>query len=154
MVIVRLESLQRAIAAVAFVLLAAGTFQPFYLRIFFTDRAAMRSVLTELPYRQTPGLRSFLMEARKRTRPDEIIVFLAPYDTWEGGYRYSIRGARYALAGRTVRGVIGPDEVDLSSNLDRAEAVVAWRVPVPPGWEVVWSGNDGSVARRSAGGSR
>ena len=148
---VRLEPVRRAIAAAAFVLLVVGTFQPFYLRVFFADRKAMASFLTEVPYRQAPGLRPFLMEARTHTRPGDVIVFLAPFPTWEGGYRYSIRGARYLLAGRTVRGVIGPGDADLSPNLERADVLVAWRVPVPERWNVIWSGHDGVVARRGAG---
>lgn len=147
---VRLEPVQRAIAVAAFVLVAVGTFQPFYLRIFLADRPAMASFLTELPYRKTPGLRAFLVEAREHTRPGDVLVFLAPFPSWEGGYRYSMRGARYLLAGRTVRGLIGPGDADLSPNLERAELLVAWRVPVPEGWDIVWTGEGGAVATRSA----
>lgn len=146
------RSVQRLIGGVAFALLLAGTFQPFYVRILFADRSAMKPYLTELPYRKTPGLRAFLVEARERIRPGEVVVFLAPFETWEGGYRYAMRGARYILGGRTVRGVIGPYDVDLSSNLDQADVIVAWRAPVPTGWTVTWAGREGAVARREAEG--
>jgi hypothetical protein len=135
-------------AAAALALILAGGFQPFYLRIFVQDRAAMKAWITELPYRKTPGLRAFLGEARRHTAPGDVIAFAAPFERWEGGYRYAIRGARYILAGRTVRPLVGPGDEDLSRNLESADVVVAWQADVPPGWETVWSGMDGAVARR------
>ncbi|MGH9457992.1 MAG: hypothetical protein ACRD2J_10175 [Thermoanaerobaculia bacterium] len=144
----RRDWLRPALAAAAFALLFAGTFQPFYVRVFFADRQAAHAWLTELPYRKSPGLRSFLVEARRRTQPGDAIAFLVPYSRWEGGYRYALRGAKYILAGRTVHPVVGPRDVDLTENLDRANVIVAWQVPVPPGWEVTWAGEGGAVARR------
>ena len=137
------------LAAAALALILAGGFQPFYFRIFTADRAAYGAWLREVPLRRTPGLRAFLEEVRGRTRKGDVIAFVAPYDRWEGGYRYAIRGARYILAGRTVRGVVGPGDRDLSVNLARADLVVAWNAEVPPGFEVIWKGSGGALARRA-----
>ena len=141
-------NLRALLAAAGLALVLVGGFQPFYLQIFTADRAAMRSWLTELALRKTPGLRPFLEEARAHTRPGDVIAFVVPYDRWEGGYRYSMRGAQYILAGRTVRPLVGPGDVDFSRNLATANIVVAWKSGVPPGFRIVWSGGGGAVARR------
>ncbi len=142
----RLRSL---LAAAALALILIGGFQPFYLEIFTADRAVMKSWLTELAFRKTPGLRAFLEEARRHTASGDVVALVVPYDRWEGGYRYSMRGAQYILAGRTVRRLVGPGDTDLSQNLASANVVVAWNAEVPPGFETVWRGRGGAVARRA-----
>lgn len=141
-------NLRTLLAATGLALVLAGGFQPFYLRIFTADRAAIRSWLTELAFRKTPGLRPFLEEARAHTRPGDVIAFVVPYERWEGGYRYSMRGAQYILAGRTIRPLVGPGDADLSENLATANVVVAWNAEVPPGFRTVWREGGGAVARR------
>lgn len=141
--------LRSGLAAAGFALILVGGFQPFYLQIFVRDRDATRAWLTELPYRRTPGLRSFLEEARLRTRRGDAIAFLTPYSEWEGGYRYALRGTRYILAGRRVLALVGPPgDGDLSHNMARADLLLGWQTEVPPGWDVVWSGPGGYLARR------
>src|SRR5947208_17127379 len=101
--------LTRALALAAVVAIAAGAFEPFYLRIFTIDRARFATVLTELPYRKLPGVREFLLEVRERTKEGDAIAIAAPLHRaprWEGGYDYLYARALYLLAGRRVVPVI------------------------------------------------
>ncbi len=82
-------------------MIAAGAFEPFYLRIFTIDRAQLRASLIELPYRKLPGLRALLVETRARTRDGDVIAIVAPY-AWDNGYEYVYARSLYTLAGRRV----------------------------------------------------
>lgn len=139
--------LARAAASAILLLLAIGAFEPFYLRMFVADRDVLGRHLVELPYRKLPTLRTFLLDAREQTASGETLVFLAPFDSFEGGYRYAFGRAAYLLAGRRVLPVIGRDDAPLIENLRAADAAVAWKAPPPRGFEPVWVGADGSVSR-------
>src|SRR5437660_928583 len=82
---------RRALGIVVAVAIAAAAFQPFYLRIYTTNRAGLAAALTELPYRKLPGMRQFILEVRARTRDGDAIAIAAPLHRGpllQGGYDY------------------------------------------------------------------
>jgi hypothetical protein len=135
------------------VAIAAGAFEPFYLRIFTTNRAWQATMLTELPYRKLPGLRQFLLDVRERTPRGSVIAVAAPLTRthdWEGGYDYIYARALYPLAGRRVVPVLDPDNRFLAQNLAEANYVAAYHsAPRVDGFVEVWRGRDGVLLRRA-----
>jgi hypothetical protein len=117
------------------VVIAAGAFEPFYLRIFVLP--PLRDNLIELPYRKLPGLRELLVATRERTREGDTIAIVAPY-RWENGYEYAYARALYTLAGRRVV---------LQKDAQQAQWLCAYDA-VPPG-EVVWRSKHGALVRRT-----
>src|ERR1043165_4621870 len=96
----------RAILAVAaFLAIAAGAFQPLYVRMLFADTTRMRAAFEELPYRRLPGLRRLMLDVARTTPPGARIALFAPFapsiDS-DGGYGYAFRRAPFLLAGRRV----------------------------------------------------
>jgi len=136
-----------ALAAVA--LIAVGAFEPFYLRMFFADRARMAAQYRALPYRRLPGLQRFLDDVRARTTPDDVIAVDGPFPDWDHGYAYCYSRATYALAGRLVLALRDPHGRLLEENLRRATHVIAYRsMPRIDGFAPVWRSADGSLLRR------
>lgn len=124
-------------ALVIALVIAAGAFEPFYLRIFTIDRARFRASLVELPYRKLPGLRALLVATRDRTRDGDVIAIAAPY-AWDQGYEYVYARSLYTLAGRRPQ---------------RFVANAAWicaygGIPPVPGFDVVWQSDHGALLRR------
>jgi len=146
------------------VAIAAGAFEPFYLRIFTTNRARFGAMLADLPYKKMPGMKQFLLEVRARTNDGDAIALAAPFhrtitsgggydfifaSKWEGGYDYIFGRALYLLAGRRVVPLLGPGDQPLPQNLQKAEFLAAYRCdPAVPGFAVVWRGRDGVLLRR------
>lgn len=127
-------------AIVAAALIALGAFEPFYFKVFTVDRARMGAMLTELPYRKAPGLRTFLAAVRARTQRGDAIAIAAPYPSWKLGYEYVYTRSMYVLAGRRVL---------LPKDLTQASYVAAYRMnPSIPNFATVWSGPEGSLLRR------
>lgn len=138
------QHILRIVAALAVAAIAAGTFEPFYIRMFFVDRAKMRASLIELPYRKAPGLRTFLIDVEQRTPRGSRIAIAAPWTDWDRGYEYVFTRAMYPLAGRELLALTRP------GDLQRAEYVAAWHIaPVVPGFTEVWRGRDGVLLRRT-----
>ena len=136
-------------ARAAFVLIVAGVFQPFYLRMLTPARDAFARQVATLPFRKTPGLREFMEGVRARTAPGERIAIAVPYNQWEGGYAYAFTRSTYVLAGRTTVPLVDPRDKLLPQNLDIADSVAAWRVNAAlPNFVPVWRGNDGVLLRR------
>lgn len=133
-------------------MIAAGAFEPLYLRIFTLDRARQAAMLTELPYRKLPGLRSFFLDVRAHTQRGDVIAVLAPLTRthdWEGGYDYFYARALYPLAGRRVVPLLDPDNRFLAQNLAEASYVAAYHsLPRVEGFVEVWRGADGVLLRR------
>ena len=124
--------------------IAIGAFEPFYIRIFFTDRTRLRAALTELPYTKAPGLRTFLSEVAQRTPPGSRVAIAAPWTEWDRGYEYVFARSLYPLAGREVLALTRP------GSLERAEYVAAWHAaPAIPGFTEIWRGRDGVLLRRT-----
>jgi hypothetical protein len=127
------------LALAAFLLIAAGAFEPFYFRIFAIDRPRLRASLTELPYQKLPGLRRFLNDVAARTRDGEVVAIYAPF-AWDQGYEYAYARALYPLAGR---------QVVTFDQLDRATTIAAFRsAPTVLGFTVIWRSADGTLLRR------
>ena len=130
-------------------MIAVGAFEPFYLKVFRVDGERMRAMLVELPYRKTPGLRTFLEGVRARTRPGDSIAIAAPYATWQGGYDYVYARSTYVLSGRRVLPLRDPGSRPQPQSLGRAQFVAAYRMNAPlPNFVPVWSGPDGMLLRR------
>src|SRR5437763_15872700 len=108
------------LAAIAFLCIAGGAFQPFYWRMFATNRAAARTPLTELPYRRLPGLRRFMLGVRERTRDGDRIAIVLPARAWEEGYQYGFTRSTYLLNGRTTVPLMDEANRPLPQNFARA----------------------------------
>lgn len=135
----------------AWIAIAAGAFQPFYLQIFRLDLSSLRSRWTELPYRKAPGLRPALVEVARRTPEGAGILLWTPSTSWDDGYDYAYRRAQYLLAGRTVIPMfVDPHGID-ARNPAAAQFIACWsQCPsVPPGFALEWSGDSGMLLRRA-----
>src|SRR3954452_12334975 len=135
----------RALAWAIAIAIAAGAFEPFFLRVFFVDRARFGAMLTGLPYRKLPGSKQFLLEVRARTQDGDAIALAAPLQRarWDGGYDYLYARALNLLAGRHILVLLDPANRQVPENLRRATYVAAYRCePVLPGFVVVWRGPD------------
>ena len=136
----------------AWIAIAAGSFQPFYLKIFRIDIPSLRARLTELPYRKTPGLRSALVEVARRTPPGAHILLWTPDHTWDPRYDYAYRRAQFLLAGRDVIPLLvsNRDGID-ARNPSAAQFIACWPEcpPAPPGFVVDWRGDTGMLLRRT-----
>jgi hypothetical protein len=138
--------MKRWLGFAAVALLAAGTFEPFYLRIFLADRPRLGNSLRELPYTKAPGLRRFCAEVAARTPPGSRIAIAAQWTEWDAGYEYVYARALYPLAGREVLALTGPHP----SAPDAADFIAAYRTsPAIPGFAVVWRSADGALLRRT-----
>src|ERR1044071_4695327 len=112
--------LRGILTAAAFVAIAAGAFQPLYVRMLFADTTRMRAAFEELPYRRLPGLRRLMLDAARTTPPGARIALFAPFNDWDGGYGYAFRRAPFLLAGRRVLPLTTRDVAE-------AEDGVCWR---------------------------
>jgi len=117
--------------------MAAGSFQPFYLKVLRQDWRQLGNYLAELPYRKVPGLREVCLEAERRTNPGARVMLVAPVD----GYEYSFRRAQYLLAGRDV---IPMSRRDVTPEL----IACVGRCAAPAGFKVAWSSDRGTLLKR------
>jgi hypothetical protein len=136
---------RRALGIVVAVAIAAAAFQPFYLRIYTTNRAGLAAALTELPYRKLPGMRQFMLDVRARTRDGDAIGIAAPLPRTparDSAYDYLFRRGRYLLGGRRV--------VPLPENLAMATHIACFHcTSTAPGFVEIWRGRDGALLRRA-----
>lgn len=128
---------QRALVLVGLLVIAAGAFQPFYLRVLRQDGRQLSAYLTDRPYRKVPGLRQFCLEVDRRTPLGARILFVAPSNE----YLYAFRRARYLLAGKDLL-LVGRTE-----TLPEFVACLP-RCSVPAGFTVVWRGERGMLLKR------
>ena len=132
--------LRAILTSAAWLAMAAGSFQPMYLRVFAMDSNAIRAVYTELPYRRIPGLRKLLVDAGARTPPGATIALWVPFREWDGGYGYAFRRAPYLMPDKRVV----PME-----DLRSAQYLVCWHgCPPAPGFKTVWRSAEGELMRR------
>ena len=137
-------------ALVAAALIAFGAFEPFYFKIFTIRGDAMSAMLTELPYKKNPGLRTFLNDVRTHTHHGDAIAIASPYAQWDGGYDYVYARAMYLLAGRRVLALLDTGNRPQPQNLAQAEYIAAYHVNVRfSQFTIVWSGPDGILLRRA-----
>ena len=141
---------QRALRIAVAVAIAGGIFQPYYFKIWTINRAGMRAMVLEMPYRKTPGLRLFFEGVRAHTQRGDTIAVAAPFPTWEHGYDYVYSRSTYVLAGRRVLALRDPASHWLPENLARAVFIAGYRIfETPPGYAVVWRNADGVLLRRA-----
>lgn len=137
-----MERIRRTLAILALLALAAGSFQPYYLRVWRQDWRAMGAYLTELPYRKIPGLRRLLVEADRRTLPGRRILFAMPAQSSAEAYDYAFGRAQYFLGAK----VLVPR---FAKRTDDVDYVLCWSRCTPPrGFKVLWSSEVGVLARR------
>ncbi|HEY6136192.1 MAG TPA: hypothetical protein VI670_00340 [Thermoanaerobaculia bacterium] len=142
----------RAILAVAaFAAIAAGAFQPLYVRMLFADARPMHAAFDELPYRRLPGLRRLMLDVARMTPPGARIALYAPFNEWDGGYGYAFRRAPFLLAGRRVLPMLEPGrDRPTARYLGEAEYVVCWRgCPPLNGFRRSWGSADGELLVRA-----
>jgi hypothetical protein len=139
------------LGAAALVLIAAGSFQPMYLRIFTVDSDAMRAGYTELPYRRLPGLRTLLWEADVRTPRGATIALWAPFREWDGGYGYAFRRAPFLMPDKQIVPMLEPDRDQLTLRyLAGARYLICWRgCPPIGGFKSMWRSADGELMVRA-----
>ncbi len=132
--------LRAILTAAAWIAMAAGTFQPMYLRVFAADSNSIRAAYTELPYRRIPGLRKLLVDAGTRTPPGATIALWVPFREWDGGYGYAFRRAPFLMPDKRVVPV---------ENLNSAQYLVCWHgCPAAPGFRTAWRSADGELMCR------
>lgn len=127
----------------ALIAMAVGAFQPFYLTGWRQDWSTVEAMLTELPFRKVPGLRSLCVEADRRIPAGARVLFAMPPDVSVEGYDYAFGRAHYLLAGKELvpRSQRSPGRIDY---------VLCWnRCAPPPGFALVWESREGSLARRT-----
>jgi hypothetical protein len=131
---------RRALGVAVAVAIAAAAFQPFYLRIYTTNRAGLAAALTELPYRKLPGMRQFMLDVRARTRDGNTIAIVSPLPA-QDAYEYLFTRGRYLLGGRMVVS---------AQNLATATHIACFHcTSAAPGFAEIWRGRDGALLRRA-----
>lgn len=140
---------KRLLCALAFVLIGAGGFEKFYVRMIAADRRPMRRAFVELPYSKAPGLRRFLAGVAERTRVGDRVMIEAPLTYGWSGYEYVYARSLYSLAGRDVVALMrGEGEIVPNARAD-ADWIAAWHVvPNAPEYTVVWRSADGVLLRK------
>ena len=131
-------------------MILAGGFQIFYWRMLTSERAAFGAMLVDLPFTKTPGLRTFMLGVRERTREGERIAIVTPARRFQQGYAYAFTRSTYLLAGRTTIPIVGENDEWMPQNIAQADAVAVWHVDVVlPGFAVAWRDAHGSLYRRT-----
>jgi hypothetical protein len=140
----------RIASAIALLMIAIGSFEPFYWRIFTRNRARFHDAMVSLPYTKAPGLREHYLEVRAWTRPGERIGIFPTHRRWDGGYSYIYARSLYLLSGREVVPLIGTDNRPRLDQLARADAIAVWRAEPEgiPGFTIARRGKHGMLLRR------
>ena len=140
----------RVAAILAFVAIAATSFQRFYFDIYRFDRDALAAQQTELPYRQLPGFRQMLLEVEKRTPRGARILLYTPHQQGERGYAYAFPRAHYILTQRELIPIREPrTEAPRPVNLREVDYIACWKdCPPVPGFAAAWRSNDGMLLAR------
>lgn len=137
----------RFVYAILLAAMIVGGFQPFFLRIFFSDRAAIARRLVESPDR--PGYVAFLGAVRRRTPEGSRIAILVPMRHWGRGYSYAYYRASYFLTAREVIPVVDPDDSAHLERVGEADFVASWGMaPRIGGFADVWNGDGGVLLER------
>lgn len=133
------------LAIAAFVAIALGSAEPFYLRIFFDDAARMGATFAELPWRKLPGFQRFLEGVDARTPPGAQIAIAIPLPGWEGGYGYGYYRAAFLLPGKQIVPLL-----DAPENIQKADYIAAWHEsPSVVGFDAIWRSGDGVLLKRT-----
>jgi hypothetical protein len=132
--------LRAILTSAAWIAMAAGSFQPMYLRVFATDSNAIRAAYTELPYRRILGLRKLLVDAGARTPAAATVALWVPFREWDGGYGYAFRRAPFLMPDKNVVPI---------EEINKAQYLVCWHgCPPVPGFKTVWRSAEGELMRR------
>ena len=135
---------RRWAAVAALALIAAGAFEPLYIRIYRLDTPAFRTMMATRQYRMAPGLQRFYGDVRAWTKPGERIAIWPTFSKWDEGYEYIVARAFYILSSREVLEVVRTPQ-----NFSRADVIAAWHAaPDVPGFAIVQRSEDGTLLRR------
>jgi hypothetical protein len=124
---------KRALVAIALAAIAAGSFQPFYLKVWTGEWRQLGPYLTELPYRKVPGLRKVCVEADRRTPNGARVLFVAPPNA---AYEYAFRRAQYLLGSKDV------------VPAGEADYILCMPACTAPGFTMVWRNERGALLKR------
>src|SRR5690349_4592627 len=91
-----------AAAVAVWAAVAAGAFEPLYLRIHSMNTRGMAEAYTEVPYRRIEGLHEFLLETDRRTPPEARILLDMGERKWKRGYEYAFLRAEFVLGTKQV----------------------------------------------------
>lgn len=118
---------------VAVALVLTGAYQHLYLTVLFSGstRAAWQDRLLSIRSGRLPDLPQFLSEVERRTDRGDRLVLVTPYSGWSSGYMYVYYRTAYALPGREVIPVMGPDDQPRPDMRGYASHVVGWKLPPP-----------------------
>jgi len=144
-------NLRVILAVLAFIAIAAGAFQPMYLRMYNVDRSQMQASFEELPYRKLPGLRALMLEVRRRTPPDARIALWIPDHKWDGGYGYAFHRVPFLLPDKRVLPMVALDRDEPTARyLSETDFIACWQ-PCPPveRFRSLWRSNDGELLVRA-----
>lgn len=139
---------RRTAARLLFVALVACGIDPSLLRLLVIDRGALAHRFAALPDAPWSGSSRFLAGVRAHTRPGDTLALAIPDRSWDGGYAHAYYRASYVLTGREVLPLLFDDSRPRPENLARADYVVLWGPPAPPGAPVVWRDGRGSLVGR------
>jgi hypothetical protein len=140
--------LRKWLALAAILLMAAGAFEPFYIRALFSDRQQLRTQLDALRYRKAPLLQPVLNAAKRLVPRGSAVALMTPYRRWDGGYEYCFSHAAYELPGRRVLPLIDDRDAAHAESLSEARFVIAYGVGGLAGFRPIWSSPGGSLLAR------
>jgi hypothetical protein len=142
--------LRPIVIAAAMLAMAAGAFQPMYVRVFAMDANAVRARFTELPYWRLSGLRRLLLQAGARTPPGATVALWAPFNEWDGGYGYAFRRAPFVMPDKHIVPMLESDRDQPTTRyLAGAQYLVCWHAcPPVTGFETMWRSSDGELMVR------
>lgn len=143
----RADRIRAPLYAILIAGMLAGGFQPFFVRIFVSDREQLSRTLAEAPDR--PGYADFLREVRRLTPEGSRIAILVPMRQWNRGYSYAYYRASYFLTGREVVPVVDPDDVAHLERLRGADFVASWEMtPRIAGFSPIWRDERSALLQR------
>lgn len=130
-------------------MIVCGAYDAAYLKIFATDRVALRAQFTAYPDLAFPSLPAFLREVRERTEPGSSIALVVPMRDWPGEYEHAFLRASYILAGRRVIALVAPGNRLQTERIAEADYVAVWHARfTAPGFGRVWESSEGTLEKR------
>ena len=139
---------RRVLAFLCLLAIVALRIEPQLLRVSFTNRRTLSSILRRWPDGNWQQYPRFIQQVREHTRNGDSVVIVVPMLKWDDGYSYAYYRASYFLAGREVLPLVTADDRPHPENVRDARYIAGWHMTRPPGRaEVVWEGEGGVLLR-------